>query len=133
MQNYCGCGIREENENQGGQGKDRREIKGGDFGKISNHGRVYVDGKMIGRGNSLASRWICCQQPGATETNERAYLSIWREQRRCNAYVHSRVNKDTMYSEVSAGIVLWRVILAVVDYGSWPEQEVVFFRETMGM
>ena len=50
MEKYCGCGIRKENENQGGQRKDRREIKGGGFGKTSNHGRVYEIVKIIGWG-----------------------------------------------------------------------------------
>jgi hypothetical protein len=64
VKEYCGCSICEENENQGGQRKDRSEIKGRGLGKISDHGRVYEGGKIIGWSNSLTSRWICCRQPG---------------------------------------------------------------------
>jgi hypothetical protein len=106
VKEYCRCGIRKENENQGGQRKDGSQIKGGGLGKINDHGRVCELGKIIGWGNSLASRWIRCQQPGETETSPWVYLSTSREQGGCDTrYVHSRVNKDTMYSEVSVGIV----------------------------
>jgi hypothetical protein len=101
VKEYCGCRICEENENQGSQRKDRSEIKGGGLGKINDHGRVYEGGKIIGWSDSLASRWICCLQPGGIETSQWVYLSIWRKQGGCNTcYVHSRVDKDAMYSEV---------------------------------
>jgi hypothetical protein len=48
VKNYCGCDICEEDKNEGGQRKDRREIKSGGRRKIGNHGRVYKIVKMVG-------------------------------------------------------------------------------------
>ena len=48
MKNYCGCDIREEDKNEGGQRKDRSEIKSGGRRKIRDHGRVCKIVKMIG-------------------------------------------------------------------------------------
>jgi hypothetical protein len=47
VKNYCGCDIREEGKNEGGQRKDRRKIKSGGRGKIGDHGRVYKIVKMV--------------------------------------------------------------------------------------
>jgi hypothetical protein len=37
VKNYRRCSIREENEDQGGQRKDRSKIKRGDFRKVGDH------------------------------------------------------------------------------------------------
>jgi len=39
VKNYCGCDICEEDKKEGGQRKDRSEIKSGGLRKIGNHGR----------------------------------------------------------------------------------------------
>lgn len=62
MKDYCGGSIREENENQGGQGKDRGEIKSGGLGKIGDHDSVCVVNMIVGRINSSVQRVMCCQQ-----------------------------------------------------------------------
>lgn len=62
MKDYCGGGIREENENQGGQGKDRGEIKSGGLRKIGDHDSVCVVNMVVGRINSSVQRVMCCQQ-----------------------------------------------------------------------
>ena len=47
MKNYCGCDIREEDKDEGGQRQDRREIKSGGCRKIGDHGRVYEIVQMV--------------------------------------------------------------------------------------
>ena len=49
MKDYCGGGICEENENQGGQGKDGGEIKSGGLRKIGDHDSVCVVNVIVGR------------------------------------------------------------------------------------
>lgn len=53
MKDYCGGSICEEDENQGGQSKDRGEIKSGGFRKIGDHDSVFVVKMMVGRVNNL--------------------------------------------------------------------------------
>jgi hypothetical protein len=48
MKYYCGCDICDECKNEGGQRKDRSEVKSGGLGKIGDHGRVYKIVKMVG-------------------------------------------------------------------------------------
>ncbi len=48
MKNCCGCDIREEDKNEGGQRKDRSEIKSGGRRKIGDHGGVYKVVNMVG-------------------------------------------------------------------------------------
>jgi hypothetical protein len=62
VKDYCGGSIREENENQGRQGKYRGEIKGGGLGKIGDHDGVCVVNMIVGWINSSVRRVMCCQQ-----------------------------------------------------------------------
>ena len=48
MKNCCGCDIREEGKNEGGQRKDGSEIKSGGRGKIGDHDKVYKIVKIVG-------------------------------------------------------------------------------------
>jgi hypothetical protein len=48
VKNYCGRDIREEDKNEGGERKDRSEIKSGGRRKIGDHGRVYEVVKIVG-------------------------------------------------------------------------------------
>jgi hypothetical protein len=47
VKEYCGCSICEENEKQGGQGKDRGKIKSGGLRKVGDHGGVYDFNEII--------------------------------------------------------------------------------------
>ena len=47
MKDYRGCSIREENEDQGGQRKDRSEIKRGGFRKVGDHISVCDFNRVI--------------------------------------------------------------------------------------
>jgi len=48
VKEYYGCSICEENEKQGGQGKDRGKIKSGGLRNVSDHDGVYDFNKIIG-------------------------------------------------------------------------------------
>ena len=62
MEDYRGCSICEEDEDQGGQRKDRSKIKRGDFRKVGDHISVDDFNRVIGQGNSSVLRMICCLQ-----------------------------------------------------------------------
>jgi len=51
VKDYCWCGVREKDENQGSQGKDRCEIKSGAFGNERDHGDAI--------NNSSVSKIMC--------------------------------------------------------------------------
>ena len=48
MKKYRGCDTGEEDKNEGGERKDRSEIKSGGRRKIGDHGRVYKIVKVVG-------------------------------------------------------------------------------------